>query len=398
MSILILNRNAPYPFKTWLKDVSEELIIFTTSEREKLIESFYVEGFENYENNGRVEIQALKLFEEFKYDTVISTSEFDIIRAARIREYLGINGQTTKSANAFRDKIIMKEILNTKGILVPAFKKLNSSLDAYLFGEKYGFPLIIKPISGSGSENVYKIKDASELEIFLQDDKNIQYMEIEEYIDGEMYHVDGLYLDGKLKFCCASKYINGCLAYQSGDYNGSFLLEHKNPMFIRLLGYAKDILNSLPTPQNTAFHLEVFHTRNDDLIFCEIACRRGGGYILESIERAYGINLVEVSTLYQCGVNKKIKNINYSENLDKITGFILIPSKKGEIINLPQTCEFDWVIEQKIFASVGDFYDDSTGSLDNIAQFLIEGVSEEDVKTKIEIIMEWFETNTKWKL
>jgi len=77
-----------------------------------------------------VEYLALKLFDVYHFTHVIYQAEQDIIRAARIREELGLPGQSVVSANCFRDKCVMKQMLNERlpeeirSILsVPSFKK-----------------------------------------------------------------------------------------------------------------------------------------------------------------------------------------------------------------------------------------------------------------------------------
>lgn len=90
--------------------------------------------FENYENNGNVDLQAIELHKKYNFTHITYLAEQDIIRAARLRyhtnhnkgrkrkntkivltfsrEYLGLPGQSMDSALCFRDKVIMKDYLN----------------------------------------------------------------------------------------------------------------------------------------------------------------------------------------------------------------------------------------------------------------------------------------------
>jgi len=61
------------------------------------------------------------------------------------------------------------------------------------------FPLLIKPRSGSGSIDVFKINSKEELDFYW---KKIKNPIIQEYLDGEEYTVDCLAdMEGKLLFC-----------------------------------------------------------------------------------------------------------------------------------------------------------------------------------------------------
>lgn len=82
------------------------------------------------------------------FSNVVFQAEQDIIRAARLRKFLKIEQpytQTLESALCFRDKIIMKERLQTKNINVPKFKRIESTDDIFFFIKENGFPVVIKP-------------------------------------------------------------------------------------------------------------------------------------------------------------------------------------------------------------------------------------------------------------
>ncbi|WP_427110075.1 ATP-grasp domain-containing protein [Lysinibacillus xylanilyticus] len=395
MSILIFNRNADYQFDSWIADSNQKLIIFTTTNKMNKISKdkniAHIEYFDDYENNNLLELRAVELNSKYNFEYVIATSEFDILRASKIREYLKINGQWNDSALAFRDKFIMKSILMQEEFLVPKFKKISNTLDILDFINQVGFPIIIKPIDGSGSENVAKIEDYNDLKNYLNDNKLNDKM-VEEFIVGDLYHIDGLFLKNELIFSWPSRYINqGCLAHKSGKYTGSILLDPQNEMLVKLNNYAREILNTLPTPTNTVFHLEVFYS-NNTLIFCEIACRRGGGYISKSIQEAFDIDLVKSSVQHQCNINTEIPHINFKKH----TGFILIPNRMGKILEIPCKCEFEWVIDYKINGYIGMDSQDANSSVDSVAEFLVYGQNEEEVYKRLDSLYDWFLNNTKW--
>lgn len=394
MSILVLNRNANYSFDEWLCSLEKDLYYLTTKEKELRLSKDNVEGFYNYEKTGELEIRALELNLSHQFEKIIATSEFDILRAARIREYLGIDGQKVTSALAYRDKYIMKEYVSAKGLKTPNYRMVDSPTDIYSFIQKQGLPIVIKPREGSGSEGVELIRDISELKKFVSENQVSKQL-VEEYVEGEMYHIDGLVINSNIVFQWPSKYINGCLSHKNAMFNGSYQLNPNNPLFKRLTLFTEQVINSLPIVDDMAFHAEVFMNKDDELVFCEIACRKGGGYIGEAIEQSFQVDLTKLSVQAQCGIGVQIPHCENST----LSGFLLIPYRRGKIKSLKVNFAYDWITKLKVNAEPGEVYDiNSASSVDVLAQFLIEGQNEEQLIERIHILATEFDRETKWEM
>ncbi|SFX57131.1 ATP-grasp domain-containing protein [Thermoactinomyces sp. DSM 45891] len=396
MSILIMNKTG-YPYDDWLKDLNEDLLLLTTSEKARGAVNYHlVEGFENYRTNGEMEIRALELYETHKFDAIIVTSEYDLIRAARLREQLGIEGQSLESAIAFRDKTVMKKLAREKGLNVPEFSPLESPLDLYKFIQKHGYPVIVKPIDGVGSCHTVIIKDRDDLMTFLSKGLAV-HLEVEKFIEGDMYTVDGLVINGEMVLCWPSKYINGCLAFQDELFNGGYLLESENPLLPRLVEFTQKLLKALPTPKNTSFHAEVFHTPHDELVLCEIASRTGGGFIREKIIQGFGIDLVKLSVQAQCGLVEQVSaSLSNVPKLEMLGGYLLVPAKKGVLKEMPADPLPEWVTQYKVTAHCGQKFNEISSSGDYIAKVLIKGESEAQVQNRIDELAMWFENRVIW--
>lgn len=121
----------------------------------------------------------------------------------------------------------------------------------------------IKPIRGMGSMNTGIIHNGEELSSFLRlgladnIDGPIDY-EIEKFIRGEMYHIDGLFYNGKVKLCWPSKYINTCVDFKSNAFLGSYALHKSNPMTEALQSLVEPILLALDRSSSYSFHIEVW--------------------------------------------------------------------------------------------------------------------------------------------
>lgn len=203
-----------------------------------------IEAFDHYEINGSIEVRALELFEMFKFHTIIATSEYDLIRAGRLRDRLGLKGQSLVSTLAFRDKIVIKQQVQRAGLAVPGFQKIGSPLDLYDFIRNHGYPVVVKPADGMGSTNTAVLRNENEFMDYLTAGW-VPDLEVEKFIAGEeMYHIDGLVLNGEIVHCWPSRYINGCLAFQEGTCNGSYLLGTDNPSTSRLIQFVTHVLDA----------------------------------------------------------------------------------------------------------------------------------------------------------
>jgi len=120
-----------------------------------------------------------------------------VVVAARIRERLGIPGMSVETVRGFRDKQLMKDRVAAAGLRVPLAQRARSVKDVWSALEAIGFPAIIKPISGAGSADTYKVESASAMERVLPHMGHVVEAICEEFIDGEEYTYDTASIDGR---------------------------------------------------------------------------------------------------------------------------------------------------------------------------------------------------------
>jgi biotin carboxylase len=289
----------------------------------------------------------------------------------------------------------MKKYATGSSVLIPKFKAVYHTFDLLEFLDEVGYPIVVKPIAGAGSRNTIKISDENDLMEVLNQNLSFPLL-AEDFIDGEMYHIDGLVLNGDIVFIWPSKYINGCLAYQDNKYLGSFILDEDNPMNSRLQQAVRELLNKFPTPEHTTFHAEIFHTPDDKLYFCEIASRTGGVKVNESIRQAFDLNISALWARALCGY---LPDPSVFQNLTKkqAAGFVLVPPKKGTLVKMNTSAPYDWVIEQEYRAQIGETFIGAKKSVDHIAIFVVHGQNEQEVVARIDQVAKWFENETVYR-
>lgn len=401
MSVLILNFTSQErtPYEKFLKNTGEDLILLTA---EEYVEEFnakdylYIESFGNYRNNSLIEYRAIELYQKYKYHTIIANAEADIIRAAKLREYLQLDGQNIQSAIQYRDKVLMKEIASKHGIPTPPCQAIDDFFDLFYFVNQYGLPIVLKPKSGVGSRDTFVIQNEQELEELLSQGVPQNYT-AEKFVTGELCHVDGIISNGEIIFICASKYLTEPLQYQNKGYLGSYLLDPHSPLSSRLTELTEKLINCLDTPSNTTFHAEWFHTPHDELILCEIASRTGGGKIVNNIYHGYGVHLDQAFVQTQCGVPFSLPVQNVSMKPIKLTGWVKIPPKQGIFLSAPLAQLPEWVKEYQLLAQPGKSYSSPNGVREYIAAFIVEGDSELEIYEKCIQIADWFHQTSSWQ-
>lgn len=401
MSILILNvkSHERCPYEKFLQNSGEELILLTSKQE---AEGFheddyaYIEAFDNYRENGCVELRAIELYERFKYHTIFANTEADILRAAKLRKRFNLKGQSIESAINFRDKVVMKTIAQQHGIPTASFAKITCSFDLIEFVEKNGFPVLLKPIDGAASQGMFLLKNKKDLEKVLRHQLPPNY-KAETFIEGEMCHVDGIIQNGRLEFICASKYLNEPMNFMDIGYLGAYTLDPKNPLSNRLIQETKKVLETFDTPENTIFHAEWFHTPDDQIIFCEIASRTAGGITVEMIDHSYGVNLYEAFAKIQ--VDLPLASLTCPVEPKQMAGLMQIGPKPGTFLAGPTVPPPSWVVDYQLLTTPGQSFN---GDLNTIREFIsamvVVGETEEIVKKRLLEGFHWFHQHSKWQL
>ncbi|UTM60307.1 hypothetical protein L4174_019845 [Photobacterium sp. CCB-ST2H9] len=222
-------------------------------------------------------------------DMVIAFSEGDILRAAEIRETLGIPGQRQEQAILFRDKILMKQHAARYGVVTA----MPQDAIQVVNWQALPYPIVIKPKAGRGSQHTFKV-DSYKHWLEVNSEIDPTDMIIEPYVTGEVFHVDGLVVNGKLSVCSPAGYVGNCMDFVGGQCLGSYTLSESNPLYRPLTEFSRYLLEHVfPTPRHSLFHIECFVGKDNQITLCEIACRLGGNDLLTEVELAYGVNVVE---------------------------------------------------------------------------------------------------------
>ncbi|MDC3416212.1 ATP-grasp domain-containing protein [Aquibacillus salsiterrae] len=398
MSIAIICR---YPhdkinLSEWLNNVKEPVFLFTNNNVADTYPDSLFRGkfvYDKYFSDYSLEYDIANLNKEYPINTLITYEETDIIRASIIRENLKIKGQGLKSAQAFRDKALMKDYVQKSGYKTPKFKRVDSTFDLMTFADENGFPLFIKPIDGMAALNTNKINSYGDLKKWLKENKPNNFI-IETYIEGDVFHTDGIISDGELLFFTAFEYFNTTFSASDKDGMGDILINKTSQDYDEFLRYTKNILNALPTPSNCTFHLEFFRNNKGELILCEAACRTSGALVPQIVERACGISLHRESTMIHV---EKDYYINPSINNKTLYGAFYKPLKNGLLEKSVKEIPFEYVVEQYIHGKEGESYNPSA-YFHTYVEYIIEAPDRDTLLKRFNEVDCFIDNNTDWKI
>ena len=392
------------PISNWLNDNLDTTLISSYQVDKSLLKDInQFIYFEKYNDDEELENLVIKLHQQEKFDLLIALSEKDILRVAKLRELLGIQGQNYFSALLYRDKYIMKQFAKIIGLNVPEFSTFSEPCELMEKVSKIGFPILIKPLSKSGSEGVHVLKNKEEYDDYLEK-KSLwgENYDVEQFILGDMYHVDGIVENNELKFVSVSKYWNSLgksTTLMESTQNttitfADFTINKSDWEFLLLKGETKKFVEK-SNFNNGTIHAEFIISEKDKTpYFIEIASRTGGLMISDTIEKKYGIIMNEVSFYLQVGQKVTYPLKNEPENF----GFLTVFPQNKKLI------EYD-VSKIKQDLNVIDFYENhkigkhykSTEYMNHIGIILFKGTSQENMKQKIQYLTRLIDSNIKWE-
>jgi hypothetical protein len=227
------------------------------------------------------------------FDKVVALDDYDVEKAAVIREHLRIPGMGKTRAHYFRDKLAMRIEANDAGIAVPAFTGVFNDKKIKEYTQKVPAPWLIKPRSKASALGIKKIHNEDELWQTLDQlgDERSHYL-LEKFEPGDIFHVDALTFGSEVVFARVHRYLNPPMEVaHDGRVFRTANVEYDSPDEKALLDMNKAVLKAFGLKQG-ASHTEFIKSHKDGkYYFLETSARVGGANIVELVEASSGINL-----------------------------------------------------------------------------------------------------------
>ena len=223
---------------------------------------------------------------------IVALDDFDVELAAMLREHLFIPGLGETTGRAFRDKLAMRRRARAAGIPCPDFVHvLNNDAIAEWIG-RVPPPWVLKPRGQAAAIGIRKLHSADQLwqSIDALGDRFAEYV-LEQFVPGEVYHVDSIVFDRQVRFAIASRYSTPPMrvAHEGGIF-ATLTLQQSSPLSAALLESNARVLGSFGLVRGTS-HTEFIRTQTGEWYFLETSARVGGAFIVDVVEAATGVNL-----------------------------------------------------------------------------------------------------------
>ena len=260
--------------------------------RESIDEFFYIPDVEKKWKIEDVLLGVSYMARSENIDRIVPLDDFDVETAATLREHLRVAGMGDTTARYFRDKLAMRAKARDEGLAVPEFIHVLNHARLRDFMTRVAPPWVLKPRSLAGSMGIKKITAPEELWAALEllGDQQSYYL-LEQYVSGDIYHVDTIVYERELLFAIASRYGRPPMdVSHEGDIFTTRTLPRGSAEESSLLALNQKVLQAFGLVRGVS-HSEYIAGRDGRLYFLETSARVGGAHIADLVEAATGINL-----------------------------------------------------------------------------------------------------------
>lgn len=261
--------------------------------RESIDQIFYIPDKDKEWNMNDVIYGVSFMARTEQIDRIVALDDYDVEKAAALREHLRVPGMGDTQARFFRDKLAMRTQAALSGIAAPAFVHILNydRLREYL--DRVPPPYVLKPRFQAGAIGIKKISSAQQLwDLVEQLGDQQSFYVLEQFIPGKVLHVDTIFYEGEVQLAVVNEY--GLPPLEVAHEGRVFSTRNT------LRGSAEEqelqklnekVLSNKGLIQGVS-HTEFIRSQEDGkFYFLETSARVGGAHIVDLVEAATGLNL-----------------------------------------------------------------------------------------------------------
>jgi biotin carboxylase len=257
-----------------------------------ITETFYMP-----EKDGRkwsledMELGVAHLMRGSKIDRIIALDDYDVHKAAHLREEFRMPGMGETTARHFYDKLAMRIQAKDAGIRVPGFCALFNDTDIHHYLNTSQGPWFVKPRSDAGTLGIRRVENEEAFwELSDSLGENRHHYLIEEFKVGDVCHVDSLSYDDEIAFTRSSQYLQPPfdIAHGGGIFQ-SCTLDIDDARHKQLSALNKEVLAAFGMKHGASHSEYIMH--NGEPVFLETSARVGGANLSNMVHIASEVNL-----------------------------------------------------------------------------------------------------------
>jgi biotin carboxylase len=239
---------------------------------------------------------ARTLHDLHRFSAVASFSEKDQDKAADVAEALGLPWHTPETVTLVHDKSAMRERLAKAGVDETTNGLVHSAGEVIDFGESYGWPVVVKPASGTGSSGVTIVAGPEYVHDAWGWAGTAQWTEsaaiiVEQFLPGREYSVESLSEGGvHVPVAIVEKHTLPTHCVEVGHVTPALLPEAAGEL---IRGLVRDALTALGVRAGVT-HTEVMLCDDGLPRVIETHLRPGGDDIPLLVRDGLGVDLIDL--------------------------------------------------------------------------------------------------------
>jgi len=244
-----------------------------------------------------VDTQDLRAVERLVHElpavaAVLSSSDYYVESAAAVARSLGLFAADPEAVHRCRDKWALSRALTSAGVSTPATVRVTDHATATEALREVGLPLVVKPVSGSGSIDVRLHRDArsyfEHVEVLLAGTDDVVLAQ--RFVEGSEYSVEVLGTDAGMEvFGVTKKHLGPEPTFLEVGHDFPAPLSAQDERV--LLDESHRALRAVGLSRGPA-HVEL-RLGEDGPVVIEVNPRLAGGMIPSLIQHALGVDVLE---------------------------------------------------------------------------------------------------------
>jgi len=217
----------------------------------------------------------------------------------RLRDDFTVPGLSYARTVALRSKMAMARVFDYAQVPYPTTLRLQNRDRVRTLARDRGFPLIIKPDSGSGAVDTFMIEDQPALEQAFE--HNYPNHIAQPFIAGQIVTFDGLTDHaGRIVFCTSHAYDTGIMQVRRAELDGHYYSLRELPAELERVGRRAVAAFDI---RERFFHLELFARDDGTYMALEMNVRPPGGFTPEMMSAACEIDVFDLWAAVVCGAS-----------------------------------------------------------------------------------------------
>lgn len=295
--------------------------------------------------------KVLALAKELQIDGILSyASDISAPTAAYVAEKLGLPTNPYESVRTLTQKNLFRKFMRKNDLVMPEGEMFEEYDKAYEYAKKLTGSFIMKPVDSSGSKGVNRLDGLDNFKEYFEEAMNYSISNkiiIERFVKKQGYQIDGdgFIKDGKIIYFGVMDQHNNIERNPHapiGLSTPSIQNEKVKQKAQVTIQHIFDLLNM----KFGAFNFEYIISDDGEVYILEIGPRNGGNFIPDTIQEAYGIDMIEASIRAALGDEY---DSSFQKSKNRICSSYVVHSLETGIF---EKMEIDEAVKNKILKEV----------------------------------------------